>query len=328
MYRNALQSQIQSNAQGRSPKIRRAIAGLLSVVIPMAGASVLPGASQAATVTGSVGGSVFRDLNQNGVKDAGEPPVANLWVRAFGQLNGADGISNTIDDFLTAYGEAKTGANGVWNIASVSSDTKVRVEFYGFDTNNDGSFQHPEVPLPSWLKPAPQGLGNGGSVQFVVIGNRNINYAVASPSDYCQSTPDIVMNCFSGGDPLVTGASASASTLRRFPANATGTKPWAQLEQRLGEQFAVPTKPCSPLPTCDVMQGWVLAAQVRSTGSTKRSKHHRLLAFQILVRWIPTVLAVSWLTRPCLPTMRQRLLKLVQLASAEWTWPAMIVSFG
>jgi hypothetical protein len=97
--------------------------------------------------TGTVSGSVFRDVNGNGVQDAGEPMAGEVWVKAFGQQFGTDGVANTHDDAETAYGPVKTSAVGTWSITGVNSDSQVRVEFYGVDTNGDALMQSGEEML-------------------------------------------------------------------------------------------------------------------------------------------------------------------------------------
>jgi hypothetical protein len=184
------------------------------------------GSSGVSAAVGDVGGSVFRDLNWNGVRDTDEPAVAGLWVKAYGQTPGPDGVLNTRDDSPTVTGPVKTNAAGAWTITGITAEPKVRVEFYGLDENADDTFQPAEETLPGWLKPSVKGTDNRGSVQFVDLGTTTVAYAVANPSDYCQANPDFVTTCFSfsksddvnsgNGSLYRTSALSSSTAIRTF----------------------------------------------------------------------------------------------------------------
>ncbi len=182
---------------------RLSLSALLVIGIPVSAALSLGGSATAAT--GAISGTVFRDFNQNGIKDPAERFIAGVWVKAFGQTAGADTVLNTTDDMRTTYGPVKTDAAGAWSILGVNADDKARVEFYGLDTNADSVFDESERALPAWLKSSAHGSNNGSSVQFVTPGTSSVSYAVANPADYCQANPELVISCATNGNaPLAT----------------------------------------------------------------------------------------------------------------------------
>ncbi len=198
------------------PRQARALTHLATVAVLLAGGLGLTMIDRrdpdlARGAVGSVGGSVFRDLDMDGVLDAGEVGVANLWVRAVGQTVGADTTLNTRDDAVATYGPVRTDATGAWTIPNVTSDTLVRVELLGLDVNNDTVFDAGEAVLPAWLRPSRVGAGNGTSVQFAALNAVNVNYAVANPADYVSTTtPNLVTSVFAFG--ANTGVSAALPT--------------------------------------------------------------------------------------------------------------------
>lgn len=189
------------------------VAALAASAIPAIG-YVTTSAPSVGAVGSSVGGAVYRDSNLNGSKDGGEQPVASLWVKAFGHFRGADGVLNTRDDTETTFGPVRSSSDGSWSISGVSSDDKIRVEFYGLDLDSDGNMQASEETLPSWLQPGPMAVGVGSSVQFAVVNAIDVNFGVANPAEYCQSNPDLVTSCMTLGSnttydrALVTTSSA------------------------------------------------------------------------------------------------------------------------
>lgn len=165
----------------------------MAAVIPL-----VTGAPVAVAATGTVSGTVFNDVDQNGSRSGSEVGVPNVWVRVVGQAMGPDSVLGTSDDTETSYAPVRTTASGTWSIASVTSDSDVRVEYLGVDVDGDGVMQASEETLPAWFRPGPVGPDNGSSVQFVALGG-STSYAVANPADYCQANPDLVTSCMTLG---------------------------------------------------------------------------------------------------------------------------------
>jgi hypothetical protein len=175
-------------------------------VVLVLGLAVAVDSTQAASAaTGTVTGTVFRDFNANGNRDALEPGEAGIAVRA-------------VDSAGTEVGSTATAANGTYTLSVVNAVTSdVRVEF--------------SIPAAStFLQPGAHGPDNGTSVQFVALGATGVDEAVANPANYCQSTPALVTTCFTGGDPLATGSVVGDNKdLIRFPYTASGVNEGLQV---------------------------------------------------------------------------------------------------
>jgi SdrD B-like domain len=162
------------------------IVAAAAIVVPFIGAPV-----SAAGAT--VAGTVFRDYNQSGSKDALEPGFAGVSITGF-------------DATGAAVGTAVSGPTGTYSLAT-STSGKLRIEF--------GS-------LPGYVSSGPQGAGSGTTEQFVDTGSLpqgGINFGVAAPDDYCQSNPKIALSCFyhvgNGGETSVHSINEDAN----YPAN-------------------------------------------------------------------------------------------------------------
>ncbi|WP_185155628.1 SdrD B-like domain-containing protein [Rudanella paleaurantiibacter] len=124
-----------------------------------------------------VSGTVFRDYNGNGIKDAGEGGVSGVTVTAYFNATLTSAISTTAGSYSFAA-------------ATIPSGTSVRLEFTGFPT---GDYSGPF---------SSNSAGNGTSVQFVTAGAAaaSINFGVNLPNDYCQANPRLVTTCYINGD--------------------------------------------------------------------------------------------------------------------------------
>ncbi len=224
-------------ARRQSTTLIAIVAGALSVVPAMA--AIVGPVTGVSAATGSVSGSVFRDYDQNGLKDTRELPQPNVWVKAYSRTAGADGMVGTTDDITTVGGPVRTDANGDWSITGISSDDLfVRVEFYGLDEDNDTTFDVSEQTLPTYLQPSAKGPANGGNVQYVALNATGVSYAVANPADYCQASASFAVTCFSTD--TFDGAFASNSAVYTIPndlSSATGTTPFSQVGATYGVAY-------------------------------------------------------------------------------------------
>ncbi len=132
----------------------------------------LLGSPQIAAAAGGISGTVYRDFNSNGVKDALETAgLAGVTVTAY-------------DATGTAVATTTSGPNGAYTLAisAVANGTGLRIEFSNLPTGFQSSY------------------AGGSSVQFVTAGAvQTVNFAVNVPSDYCQSNPDFVIACYRNG---------------------------------------------------------------------------------------------------------------------------------
>ena len=123
---------------------------------------------------GTVTGIVFRDYNENGVQDAGEPGVGGVTVTAYGAAGSA--LATT----------SSTAPSGAYSINWGGADTRVRIEF---------------SDLPGTAEAGAYGSGSATSVQFADAGATNVNYGINRPVDYSQSIAnvDLVTSAYNAG---------------------------------------------------------------------------------------------------------------------------------
>jgi uncharacterized repeat protein (TIGR01451 family) len=156
----------------------RKLVSLISVFITLFGMSIPVLARPARQGNCVITGTVYRDFNASGTRDALEPPVAGIEVTAYSS-NGTD-IDNDV-----------TNDQGEYTLDQlpdgVTALDEVRIEFTG---------------LPSFLRYGPDGTESYTSVVFVTCANNagTIDLAVANPGQHCIPDPDLVTTCFILGD--------------------------------------------------------------------------------------------------------------------------------
>lgn len=194
-------------------RVRRAPAARRSLLkVAAASSAIALGAVSVATIPSSaapapIAGTVFRDLNHDGVNDADDPAWPGVTVTA------------TAPDGSTAT--AVSGDDGSYSIAGLDDTVTYRVEFTWDE---------------EWLNAAPIGADNGSAVQFV-DGGGAANFGVAHSGDFCApgGLVDFATTCFINGDPLADGSAyADAAAVVHIPEDASGAK---------GEAGASPAAP-------------------------------------------------------------------------------------
>ncbi len=131
----------------------------------------------------NLGGMVFKDFNDNGIKEPGETAgVASIAVKGIA----CDGTTYT----------GTTDGYGYYSLPVPANKYPVRVEFSN---------------VPSVYKLGVNGVGSRTSVQFVSAPTCNINLGIVNPIDYCSDNNQwVFVPCFVYGDPLpTTGATAA-----------------------------------------------------------------------------------------------------------------------
>ncbi|MEP7237313.1 MAG: SdrD B-like domain-containing protein [Ferruginibacter sp.] len=167
-------------------------------------------------------GTVFRDLNGNGTRQASapnEPLVKGIIVNAYNSNDAliasyTTTIAGTFSIPLT--GSTYNGTPGS-NTGSVANAAVIRLEFIipasgacGLDPNIDYS--------------SGNGSTVGSSVRFVTGGTTAITYAIHKPSDFLSTTnPMVYMSRHTNGNPLGGGTSGTANWFVGFPYNTTGS---------------------------------------------------------------------------------------------------------
>ncbi|MEN9934276.1 MAG: hypothetical protein RLZZ387_855 [Chloroflexota bacterium] len=183
---------------------------LLILVLP-AIAVLLPGAPAALANPTTVSGLVYRDYNDNGVRDAREPGVPGVVVSAFAA------------PAITA--QATTGADGSYTISvPVAAGVGVRVEF--------------EVPS-SGFQSAAFGASSGTTAQFVTLPATNVNLGINRPGQYCGLAGDLslVTSCY-----VLGNQQASEPVLIDFPYEAGKAPRFANADQPTTHALMVPAR--------------------------------------------------------------------------------------
>jgi SdrD B-like domain/Proprotein convertase P-domain len=144
--------------------------------------------------TNKVGGTVWRDFNSNGVKDANETDgLSGVTVSAYDCTGNL--IESVTTDYLGQY---------VFTNVTPSLSQPVRVEF---STNS------------TLYKAGLVGTDNNSDVRFITAASCNLNYGVNNPADYCQSNPSLIINCYVQG--AYNSGSGTGHTIVGLPYNYT-----------------------------------------------------------------------------------------------------------
>lgn len=158
---------------------------------------------------GQVSGTVFRDFNGNGTRDAEEPLIPGVTVKVYNTATGS-GI---------LCGSAVTSGNTSPNYSLAGCGTvDVRVEFV---MPTSGRCANDSIDYN-----ALSGITYGSSVQFVKGNSTNVNFAIYNPGDYNKGSANtmVYVPCYVHGDPLVaTGASGNSDWFVGYPYNNSGT---------------------------------------------------------------------------------------------------------
>lgn len=144
---------------------------------------------------GNTGGMVWRDFNNDGVKDANETAaVGGVIVKAF-DCNG-NLVETDTTDYLGQY---------TFTTLTPSATNKYRLEFSN---------------LPPQYKPTFNGTNGRTDVQFITAASCSVHYGVNYPMDYCQANPDLAIACYVAGVPA-----AGEHVLVKFAYNNSGDTP-------------------------------------------------------------------------------------------------------
>lgn len=150
---------------------------------------------------GFVNGKVYRDNNRNGVYDAGEPGISNVWV----------GVTN--DGGITILGYIRTNSSGDYSIKVPVNDPPHTTAYSVFMVVPNGFFPTGRTAIsPLWLQ-AAQTLGNNnfGVVSYQIItlnasrvlslGSANLmeNDWTGNQTDHQHGDNDIVLGADAGG---------------------------------------------------------------------------------------------------------------------------------
>ncbi|MBX7240384.1 MAG: T9SS type A sorting domain-containing protein [Bacteroidia bacterium] len=154
------------------------VSGMVTAVYTVSGNSATPVALNLAASnciltpceSGSTGGVVYHDLNDNGIRDVSETAgVEGVMVTAFWDTGVTTGTVTTPTDYQGQF---------TFTAVQIPLTAKVRLEFTGF---------------PSGLIPSLQGANNGTAVQFVNANTCTASLGLTYPGEYCQEDPQLVL---------------------------------------------------------------------------------------------------------------------------------------
>lgn len=151
----------QSLAAGSARQLRSLVRNLLCLVC-LAALAIPAGAD--------ISGTVFRDVDADGVEDAGEAGIIGITVNAFADGAGAPTATATTD------------INGDYTLTLGAGDYRIEVG----NSSATATFQ--------------SGPAGTTRVTFATNGATGIDVGLFNPLQYCQSNPDLVTNCYIDGD--------------------------------------------------------------------------------------------------------------------------------
>jgi len=138
-------------------------------------------------------GTVFRDYNGNGTKQANEPFVPGVTVNAY---NASEAL----------VGSSVTSAAGSWSITPTGG-YPIRIEFVLTSTAATNCFFNQGVDFNGY-----SGATYGSNVRFLSAQATGLTFAISYPGDYVTNTnPKIATSVFTNGN-LTAGAGNSGNT--------------------------------------------------------------------------------------------------------------------
>jgi hypothetical protein len=147
----------------------------------------------AAPAAANITGTVFRDVNGNGVNNGGiEAGVGGVSVQAFNAIS------------PTAVASTTTAANGTYTLTLGAGN--YRVEFV--------------IPFAiNHFQPGPSLSGSGTTSVVFAANGAVVNFAVINPGQFCQAAPLLGVNCYLNG-PQPPYSNAGEDVLVSFPYTA------------------------------------------------------------------------------------------------------------
>ena len=218
------------------------------------------------TLFSQISGTVYRDFNGNGIKEAGEPLISGVIVKAF-LADGSQCGVNQITTSGSAPNYIYSGCSGV-----------VRIEF---ELPTSNSF--PNGPLAGVDFSSFIGTDNSTSVQFVNSSQTNVNYGIFYPGGYYSQDVNnikLTVPTYNSGDITdITSNGYNDKAIITFPYLANGRED--QADQSGTDNYTSAT-------AGEVGTTWGLAYQKdkkRLFASTVLKRHMGLTASGIGIIW-------------------------------------------
>jgi uncharacterized repeat protein (TIGR01451 family) len=156
---------------------------MLALLLVLSSLAVAEFAQPAQAAPGDCVGTVFRDFNADGVRQADGDPHPN-GIDTFEGEPGQAGVTATAyDDTGAVVGTAVTDIDGDFDLSTtLPIGTPIRIEF--------------TWPGLDYLQSGQAGADNDSSVQFADVGSCDLSFAVGNPADYCQESVHLAVPCF------------------------------------------------------------------------------------------------------------------------------------
>ncbi len=171
----------------------------------------------ALSVQSQISGTVFRDLNNDGVMQLpGEPGVSGIVINAY------DGSNAIISTTMSA-------ANGTYTLPFTVS---VRLEFE-FGAGNLCSNAGTDFTTVAQA---------GNNVRFISASTANVDYGIQNPDDYfVTADPLVFLPQFNRGDPLGGGNAGTVPAFYGFPYSSSGnlSAPYQLQASEIGSVWGV-----------------------------------------------------------------------------------------
>ena len=145
-----------------------------------------------------IGGTVYEDINNNGLQDANEPGIKSVSASVFDD-SGQVGAAVVTDDI------------GEYTFSGLVDTAVYRVEF----------------TIPDFLEAGSLGSSSGTTIQFVQSGKCDVNLGLVDPYNTCpNANPEWVIPCYVNGQ---AGHSSNVgnTALAKFLYNDSGNSPAA-----------------------------------------------------------------------------------------------------
>jgi hypothetical protein len=187
---------------------------VLALLLALLGGITSPSPAFADPDTGTYSGTIFRDYDNDGTLDAGEPGIGGVTITAFNNAGAAGSTTSTTG----------TGA-------------------YSFVPSGSGPYRFELSGYPAYLYPAVAG---GTTVQFRANGGATgVNFGLQNPNDYCQANPNLCTPISPANNVAgVSGRDEPAFML--FPYSASGNTPAPTLgapANAIGSTWGVASQP-------------------------------------------------------------------------------------
>ena len=142
----------------------------IACVIPILSLMFFSLQASAQCPSGSLGGTIYIDTDNDGTNDSSEAGQSGILVRAY------DSANNWV-------GQSVSNSNGQFSITGLSDGDSYRIEFR---VNNGNTVSH-------------SGTDNRGDVQFVQAPNCSAHLGLTAGSSTCGVDTEIFLSCFVNG---------------------------------------------------------------------------------------------------------------------------------